>query len=252
MPFEQRRDARADVADHRRDDLDVGVHLLRLDVDLDELLRLRAPGLALAVRQQPVEARADQHDDVGLRQHGRARRARALRMRVGQQALAHAHRQERHAALLDELADRIVGLRVGRALAEDDQRALGALEHVERALDRVRRRNLRGRRHRSPSPATSCPSRHPSPGRTAWPADRDRRRPDGPTPRRGSRARGRCRCRRRAARGTPPCRAAWRWRAGPSPRSRPAAGRRSRARTSPRSGSSGSSWWWRGRARSGR
>ena len=43
-------------------------------------------------------------------------------------------------------ADRVVGLRVGRALAEDDQRALGALEHVERALDRVGRRDLRRRR----------------------------------------------------------------------------------------------------------
>ena len=107
-----------------------------------------APGLALAVRQQPVEARADQHDDVGVLQHGRARRARALRMRVGQQALGHAHRQERNAALLDERADRVVGLRVGRALAEDDQRPLGALEHIERALDRIRRGNLRRRRDR--------------------------------------------------------------------------------------------------------
>ena len=98
------------------------------------------------MRQQPVEARADQHDDVGVLQHGRARRARALRMRVGQQALGHAHRQERNAALFDKRADRVVGLRVGRALAENDQRALGALEHVERALDRVRRRNLRRRR----------------------------------------------------------------------------------------------------------
>ena len=105
-----------------------------------------APGLALAVRQQPVEARADQHHDVGVLQHRRARRAGALRMRVGQQALGHAHRQEGNAALLDERADRIVGLRVGRALAEDDQRPLGALQHVERALDRIRRRNLRRRR----------------------------------------------------------------------------------------------------------
>ena len=39
------------------------------------------------------------------------------------------------AALLDERADRIIGLRVGRALAQDDQRTLGALEHVEGALD---------------------------------------------------------------------------------------------------------------------
>ena len=61
----------------------------------------------------------------------------------GKQALGHAHRQERHAALLDERADRVVGLRIGRALAEDDQRLLGALQHVERALDRVRGGNLR-------------------------------------------------------------------------------------------------------------
>ena len=43
-------------------------------------------------------------------------------------------------------ADRVIGLRVGRALAEDDQRALGALQHIERALDRGRRGNLGRRR----------------------------------------------------------------------------------------------------------
>ena len=102
--------------------------------------------LPLPCDKQPVEARADHHDDVGVLEHRRARRARALRMRVGQQALGHAHRQERNAALFDEGADRVVGLRVGGALAEDDQRALGALEHVERALDRGRRRDLRRRR----------------------------------------------------------------------------------------------------------
>ena len=145
--IEQRRHAGADVADHWSDDLDVAVHLLRLDVDLDEFLRVRlAPGLALAVRQQPVEARADQHDDVGVFQHRRARRARTLRMRVGQQPLAHAHRQERNAALLDQGADRVIGLRIGRALAEDDQRALGALQDIKRALDGGRRGNLSRRR----------------------------------------------------------------------------------------------------------
>ena len=123
------------------------VHLLGLDIDLDELLRVRlAPGLAFAVRQQPVEAGADQHHDVGILQHGRARGARALRMQVRQQALGHAHRQERHAGLLDQRADRVVGLRIGGALAENDQWPLGGLEHVERALDRVRRGNLRRRR----------------------------------------------------------------------------------------------------------
>ena len=67
-------------------------------------------------------------------------------MGIGQQALAHAHRQEGNAGLLDQVADRVVRLRVGRALAEDDQRPLGALKHVERALDRLLRRDLRRRR----------------------------------------------------------------------------------------------------------
>ena len=67
-------------------------------------------------------------------------------MQVGQQSLGHAHRQERRAALLDEGADRVVGLGVGGALAEDDERTLCALEHIERALDRIGRRNLRRRR----------------------------------------------------------------------------------------------------------
>ena len=120
--------AGADVADQRGGDLDVAVHLLGLDVDLDELLRSGCtPGLALAVRQEPVEAGADQQHDVGLLQGRRARRARRLRVRVGQEAFGHAHRHVRDAGLLDQGADVPVGLRVGRALAEDDQGALGAL-----------------------------------------------------------------------------------------------------------------------------
>ena len=138
--LEQRR-----IANDRGDDLDVGVHFLRLDVDLNELLRLGTPGLALAVRQQPVEPRADQHHDIGLCQHGGACRARALRMRVGEEALAHAHGQERDAAFLHQRADRVIGLRVGCALAEDDERTLGGLENVECALDGVGRGDLRGR-----------------------------------------------------------------------------------------------------------
>src|ERR1035441_337224 len=113
---EKSRDAGADVADHRGDDLDVRIHFLGLDVDLDEFLRRFAPGFALSVRQQPVETRADQHDDVAIFQHRRARRARALRMRVGQQALGHAHRQEWNTALFDQNTDFVVGPRVGRAL----------------------------------------------------------------------------------------------------------------------------------------
>ena len=171
---------------------------------------------------------------------------------VGQQALGHAHGQERNAALLDEALIVVVGLRVGRALAEDDQRTLCALEHVERALDRGRGGDLRRRGvdHLDQRLLAGFGVHHLA--EQFCRAGRDRRRRDGPRPRRGWRARDRCRCRRRAARGTPPCIAAWRSRADPSPHSRPAAGRRSRAPTSPRSGSSGSSWWWRARARSGR
>ena len=67
-------------------------------------------------------------------------------MRVRQEALGHAHLQEGNAALLDQSADRVVRLRVGRAFAENDQRALGALKNIERALDGGRRRKLRRRR----------------------------------------------------------------------------------------------------------
>ena len=98
------------------------------------------------MRQKPIQAGADQHDDVGVFQHRRARRARRLRMRVGQEALGHAHRQEGNAALFDQGADRVVGLRIGRAFAENDQRTLGALEDIKRALDGGRRRKLGRRR----------------------------------------------------------------------------------------------------------
>ncbi len=133
--LEQRGDAGADIADHGGHDLDVGIHFLGLDVDLDEFLRRIAPGLALAVRQQPVEAGADQHDDVGVLQHGRACRTGRLHMGVGQQALGHAHLQERRAGLFDEGADLVVGLRIGGTLAENDEGAFRPLEHVERTLD---------------------------------------------------------------------------------------------------------------------
>ena len=67
-------------------------------------------------------------------------------MRVGQEPLGHAHRQIGDAGLLDEGADIGVGLRIGGALAEDDQRPLGALQHLERSRNRLRRRNLARRR----------------------------------------------------------------------------------------------------------
>ena len=65
----------------------------------------------------------------------RAADARLL-VRVGQQALGHRHRQVGDAGLLDQRADVGIGLRVRRALAEDDERLLRALEQIERALAR--------------------------------------------------------------------------------------------------------------------
>jgi hypothetical protein len=66
-------------------------------------------------------------------------------MRVGEEALGHAHRQERNAGCLDECLHGIVGLRIGGAFAENDQRLLRRFQHVERALDRIRGRDLRRR-----------------------------------------------------------------------------------------------------------
>lgn len=67
-------------------------------------------------------------------------------MRIRQQALGHAHRQERNAALLDQGADRVIVLRVRGALAEDNERALGALKDIERTLDGCRSGELGRRR----------------------------------------------------------------------------------------------------------
>lgn len=63
-------------------------------------------------------------------------------MSVGQQAFSHRHRQVRDARAFDERANVGVGLRIGGALAEDDQRTPGGPEQVERALDSVSGGNL--------------------------------------------------------------------------------------------------------------
>ena len=64
-------------------------------------------------------------------------------MGVGQQALGHAHRDVGDATLFDKGTNVVVGLRVGGALAEDDQRTFRAAQHVERTLDGRRCRDLR-------------------------------------------------------------------------------------------------------------
>jgi hypothetical protein len=60
--------------------------------------------------------------------------------------LGHRHRQVRNARLLDQHPDIGVRLRIRGTLAEDDQRALGALQQVERARDGLLRGDLARRR----------------------------------------------------------------------------------------------------------
>ena len=98
---QQRGHGGRDIAHHRRDDGAITVHFRRHDVELNKLRR-RRPLRALAVAEQPVQARADQHHHIGMRQREGARRGNRLRMVVGQQALGHGHRQERDPGLLDE------------------------------------------------------------------------------------------------------------------------------------------------------
>ncbi|SPA43029.1 protein of unknown function [Cupriavidus taiwanensis] len=98
------------------------------------------------MRQQPVQAGADQQHHVGLRQHIGARGRGRLRMRIGQQALGHRHRQVRDAGLLDQLAQVRLGACIRRALAEQDQRALGGLQQRNGAVDRIRCGQLARRR----------------------------------------------------------------------------------------------------------
>ncbi len=88
------------------------------------------------------------NDDVGVLQRVAARGADRQRMVVGHHALAHRRGQERHLGALDELADLVLGARVGHALADDDERPLRRAEHVQRALD-VLRHGLGARRVRA-------------------------------------------------------------------------------------------------------
>jgi hypothetical protein len=90
-------------------------------------------------------SRADQHHHIGPGQRQRPGRRHRLRMIIGQQSLGHRHRQERDPGRLHERPDLLIGLGVGGALAEHDQRPLGPLQQAEGAVDSLRRGQLPGR-----------------------------------------------------------------------------------------------------------
>ena len=85
-PLQQCLHHRFDVTDERGGDGLVAVHLVRGDVDLDEL-GVRVPLRRIAVSEQPVQACADEHHHVGPLQGQRAGGGRRLRVVVGQQTL---------------------------------------------------------------------------------------------------------------------------------------------------------------------
>ncbi|MGY4652726.1 hypothetical protein ACVWWN_006522 [Mycobacterium sp. URHB0021] len=85
--------------------------------------------------EQPVQARTDEHHHIGLLQGKRPGGGRRLWMIVGQQALGHRHRHVRRPRGLDKLGDLLVGLRVGGALAEHDQRSFRVGQQVDRRID---------------------------------------------------------------------------------------------------------------------
>lgn len=124
------------------------VHLLRAQIHLNHLHVGRVPRRPPKV-QHPVQAGAQQQNDVGLLQRQRARRLHALLGVVGHHALAHRRRQERQIRLLHQLADGQLGACVGGALADDHQRPLGRLDQAHGVGQRIvigvdeRRRRVR-------------------------------------------------------------------------------------------------------------
>ncbi len=140
-------DDRLAVADERDLGRLVLVHRLRLDVELDHPHVLVVPRRQ-AEMHDPVEPRAHQEHDVGLLQRQAAGRANGQRMVVGHHALAHRRGEERQAGPLDERAHLILGVREGHALADDHQRTLRRLQHVQRLLD-ILRHGLDARRIRA-------------------------------------------------------------------------------------------------------
>ena len=123
------------------------VHRLGVDVELDDL-DIRVVARRQPEMQDPVEAGAHQEHDVGLLQGEGARGAGRQRVVVRHDALALRGAHERDLGLLHELAHLLGRAGIAHALADQRERALGRLQHVEGALD-VHRHRLGARRLRA-------------------------------------------------------------------------------------------------------
>ena len=105
----------------------------------------RAPLLTFTMRQQPIETCAHHDHHVSFLEHQRPRGPCRLSVRVGQETFCHAHRKIRNATGLDELANQVIGLGIGRAFAKDNQGLFCPLDHIKRSGNRMWRRGLRRR-----------------------------------------------------------------------------------------------------------
>ena len=94
--------------------------ILRADVDLDEFhsrVKLRRH----AKRQDPVQTRTEQENNIGAVEGGAAGGGGVQWTRVGHDAFAHGRGEEREVGGGDKLADGVLGPGVGGAFAEDDE-----------------------------------------------------------------------------------------------------------------------------------
>lgn len=123
-----------DVTEERAVDVAGVAELGTVDVDLDEL-DVGVVLLAPTVAEHPVEAAADEQDDVGRAQGEAAAGGGGVGVVVGDEALGHGHGLEGDVRLVDELGDLLLGAGVGGALAHDDHGVLGVLEQRQGLLD---------------------------------------------------------------------------------------------------------------------
>ena len=112
------------IADERDLGRDVGTDLLLRDVELDNAdVGIEARGHAEV--EDPVQARAHEEDNVGVLEGVRARTSDRKLVVVGDDALAHGGGEEGQLRRFEEFTHFVRGVRVGHALADDDERAVG-------------------------------------------------------------------------------------------------------------------------------